>query len=94
MALPWVETVEFQSDSKVLDRGHPLPPSFFENCSFRALDGLLFAQHEAAYKKNFRGRFSVVRLHSSAPGSGSLRNPWCMAAASSFRRASELGEGP
>jgi hypothetical protein len=51
MALPWVETVEFQSDSKVLDRGHPLPPSFFENCSFRALDGLLFAQHEAAYEK-------------------------------------------
>ena len=34
----------------------------------------------------------MVRLHSSAPGSGSLRNPWCMAAASSFRRASELGE--
>ena len=51
MALPWLETVEFQSDSKFLDRGHPLPPSFFENCSFRALDGLLFAQHEAAYKK-------------------------------------------
>ena len=87
MALPWLETVKFQSDSKFLDRGHPMPPSFFENRSVRALDGLPFA-------KNFRGRFSVVRLHSSAPGSGSLRNPWCMAAASSFRRASELGEGP
>jgi hypothetical protein len=31
------------SDSKFLDRGHPLPPSFFERRSFRALDGLLFA---------------------------------------------------
>ena len=51
MALPWLETVEVQSDSKFLDRGHPLPPSFFESRSFRALDGLLFAQHEAAYKK-------------------------------------------
>jgi hypothetical protein len=39
MALPWLETVEFQSDSKFLDRGHPLPPSFFESRSFRALDG-------------------------------------------------------
>jgi hypothetical protein len=42
MALPWVETEEFQNDSKFLDRGHPLPPSFFESRSFRALDGLLF----------------------------------------------------
>ena len=31
------------SDSKFLDRGHPLPPSFFESRSFRALDGLPFA---------------------------------------------------
>jgi hypothetical protein len=43
MALPWLETVEVQSDSKFPDRGHPLPPSFFESRSFRALDGLLFA---------------------------------------------------
>ena len=27
MALPWVETVEFQSDSKFHDHGRPLPPS-------------------------------------------------------------------
>jgi hypothetical protein len=29
------------SDSKFPDRGHPLPSSFFESRSFRALDGLL-----------------------------------------------------
>ncbi len=87
---------------KFLDHTRPLPPSLLRESFVTCLRSSSFTWRKRLcllticqpWWNNFRGHFSVVRLHSSAPDNGSFRNPWCMTTVSSFRLACELGNDP